>query len=51
LGCFLLGAMVGAVVGLAMSKTGADKGLSNICEGIGKALLPPTGASTCPRGC
>src|SRR3546814_2135580 len=42
LGCFLLGAVVGAVVGLAMSKTGADKGLSNICEGIGNALFPPT---------
>ncbi len=41
LGCFLLGAVVGAVVGLAMSKTGADKGLSNICEGIGNALFPP----------
>ncbi|MBT2356628.1 DUF6531 domain-containing protein, partial [Pseudomonas fluorescens] len=42
LGCFLLGAVVGAVVGLAMSKTGADEGLSNICEGIGNALFPPT---------
>ncbi|MCE0460047.1 RHS repeat-associated core domain-containing protein [Pseudomonas uvaldensis] len=42
LGCFLLGAVVGAVVGIAMSKTGADKGLSNICEGIGNALFPPT---------
>nr|WP_288912896.1 RHS repeat-associated core domain-containing protein [uncultured Pseudomonas sp.] len=42
LGCFLLGAVVGAVVGIAMSKTGADEGLSNICEGIGNALFPPT---------
>ncbi|MDB6441952.1 DUF6531 domain-containing protein [Pseudomonas sp. 21TX0197] len=42
LGCFLLGAVVGAVVGIAMSKTGADKGLSNLCEGIGNALFPPT---------
>ncbi|MGO4799420.1 RHS repeat-associated core domain-containing protein [Pseudomonas sp. W22_MBD1_FP4] len=42
LGCFLLGAVVGVVVGLAMSKTGADKGLSNLCEGIGNALFPPT---------
>ncbi|MGX9763707.1 MULTISPECIES: RHS repeat-associated core domain-containing protein [Pseudomonas] len=42
LGCFLLGAVVGVVVGLAMSKSGADKGLSNLCEGIGNALFPPT---------
>ncbi len=42
LGCFVLGLVVGTVVGLAMSKTGADKGLSNICEGIGNALFPPT---------
>ncbi|WP_244868232.1 RHS repeat-associated core domain-containing protein [Pseudomonas sp. Cab53] len=42
LGCFLLGAVVGAVVGIAMSKTGADKGLSHLCEGIGNALFPPT---------
>ncbi|WP_260962755.1 DUF6531 domain-containing protein, partial [Pseudomonas citri] len=42
LGCFLLGAVVGAVVGIAMSKTGADKGLSDMCEGIGNALFPPT---------
>ncbi|WP_250886214.1 RHS repeat-associated core domain-containing protein [Pseudomonas brassicacearum] len=42
LGCFVLGLVVGTIVGLAMSKTGADKGLSNICEGIGNALFPPT---------
>ena len=42
LACFLLGAVVGVVVGLAMSKSGADKGLSNLCEGIGNALFPPT---------
>ncbi|WP_434654363.1 PAAR/RHS domain-containing protein [Pseudomonas sp. R3-56] len=42
LGCFVLGLVVGTVVGLTMSKTGADKGLSNICEGIGNALFPPT---------
>ncbi|MDP9783043.1 RHS repeat-associated core domain-containing protein [Pseudomonas fluorescens] len=42
LGCFVLGLVVGTVVGLAMSKTGADKGLSNLCEGIGNALFPPT---------
>lgn len=42
LGCFLLGAVVGVVVGLVMSKSGADKGLSNLCEGIGNALFPPT---------
>ncbi|WP_413793244.1 MULTISPECIES: RHS repeat-associated core domain-containing protein [unclassified Pseudomonas] len=42
LGCFVLGLVVGTIVGLAMSKTGADKGLSNLCEGIGNALFPPT---------
>lgn len=42
LGCFLLGAVVGTVVGLAMSKTGADKGLSNLCESFSNALFPPT---------
>jgi len=42
LGCFLLGAVVGTIVGLAMSKTGADKGLSNLCESFSNALFPPT---------
>ncbi|WP_233281671.1 RHS repeat-associated core domain-containing protein [Pseudomonas tructae] len=42
LGCFVLGAVVGIVVGVAMSKTGADKGLSSLCEGIGNALFPPS---------
>ncbi|MBU6956189.1 RHS domain-containing protein [Pseudomonas sp. CVAP len=42
LGCFLLGAVVGTIVGLAMSKTGADKGLSNLCESFSNSLFPPT---------
>ena len=42
LGCFLLGAVVGTIVGLAMSKTGADKGLTNLCESFSNALFPPT---------
>ncbi|KJK18580.1 DUF6531 domain-containing protein, partial [Pseudomonas sp. 2(2015)] len=42
LGCFVLGAVVGIVVGVAMSKTGADKGLSSLCEGIGNFLFPPS---------
>ena len=42
LGCFLLGAVVGTIVGLAMSKTGADKGLTNLCDNFSNALFPPT---------
>ena len=42
LGCFLLGAVVGTIVGLAMSKTGADKGLTNLCDTFANALFPPT---------
>ncbi|MEW9681804.1 RHS repeat-associated core domain-containing protein [Pseudomonas sp. TE50-2] len=42
LGCFVLGAVVGIVVGVVMSKTGADKGLSSLCEGIGNCLFPPS---------
>ncbi|WPN57927.1 hypothetical protein QMK51_28165 [Pseudomonas sp. P9_31] len=42
LGCFLLGVVVGTIVGLAMSKTGAGKGLSNRCENFSNALFPPT---------
>ncbi|WP_099169192.1 RHS repeat-associated core domain-containing protein [Pseudomonas sp. ICMP 8385] len=42
LGCFLLGAVVGTIVGLAMSKSGADKGLSRLCESFSNALFPPT---------
>ncbi|WP_420893418.1 hypothetical protein [Pseudomonas orientalis] len=42
LGCFLLGTVVGTIVGLAMSKTGADKGLTNLCDSFSNALFPPT---------
>ncbi|RSC28597.1 type IV secretion protein Rhs [Pseudomonas putida] len=42
LGCFVLGAVVGLVVGVVMAKTGADTGLSRLCEGIGNALFPPS---------
>src|SRR5476651_216798 len=42
LGACVLGAVVGVIVGVAMSKTGADKGLSKMCEGIGNSLFPPT---------
>nr|WP_225927008.1 RHS repeat-associated core domain-containing protein [Pseudomonas sp. SWRI 103] len=42
LGCFLLGAVVGTIVGLAMSKTGADKGLTKLCDSFSNALFPPT---------
>ncbi|WP_426133030.1 RHS repeat-associated core domain-containing protein [Pseudomonas sp. PWP3-1b2] len=42
LGCFLLGAVVGTIVGLAMSKTGADKGLTKLCDAFSNALFPPT---------
>ncbi|MBD9609835.1 DUF6531 domain-containing protein, partial [Pseudomonas sp. PDM08] len=50
LGCFLLGAVVGTIVGLAMSKTGADKGLSNLCESFSNALFPPTVQATILTG-
>ncbi len=42
LGCFVLGLVVGTIVGLAMSKSGVDKGLSNLCESFSNALFPPT---------
>jgi hypothetical protein len=42
LGCVLLGAVVGTVVGLLMSKSGADKGLTNLCDSFSNALFPPT---------
>ncbi|MFL1543487.1 RHS repeat-associated core domain-containing protein [Pseudomonas sp. O39] len=42
LGCFLLGAVVGTIVGLAMSKSGADKGLTKICDAFSNALFPPS---------
>ena len=42
IGACVLGAVVGLVVGVAMSKTGADKGLSAFCEDIGNGLFPPT---------
>ncbi|MCF7543293.1 RHS repeat-associated core domain-containing protein [Pseudomonas petrae] len=42
IGACVLGAVVGLVVGVVMSKTGADKGLSSLCEDIGNGLFPPT---------
>ncbi|NWB88969.1 RHS repeat-associated core domain-containing protein [Pseudomonas gingeri] len=50
LGACVLGAVVGVIVGVAMSKTGADKGLSKMCEGIGNALFPPTVQATILTG-
>ena len=41
LGCVVLGAVVGVVVGIGMSTTGADKGLSRLCESVANALFPP----------
>jgi vacuolar-type H+-ATPase subunit E/Vma4 len=32
------GAVVGVIVGVAMIKTGADNGLSSLCEDIGNSL-------------
>ncbi|MFL1482393.1 hypothetical protein ACI77S_36655, partial [Pseudomonas grimontii] len=40
LGCVVLGAVVGVVVGVGMSQTGADKGLSRLCEYFANALFP-----------
>ncbi|MBC3299699.1 RHS domain-containing protein [Pseudomonas sp. SWRI18] len=50
LGACVLGAVVGVIVGVAMSKTGADKGLSAMCEGIGNALFPPSVMATITSG-
>ncbi|WP_458723883.1 RHS repeat-associated core domain-containing protein [Pseudomonas brenneri] len=41
LGCVVLGAVVGVVVGIGMSQTGADKGFSRLCESVANALFPP----------
>ncbi|WLH88181.1 DUF6531 domain-containing protein [Pseudomonas sp. FP453] len=41
LGCVVLGAVVGVVVGLGMGATGADTGLSRLCESFANALFPP----------
>ncbi|WLH77199.1 toxin C-terminal domain-containing protein [Pseudomonas sp. FP2335] len=41
LGCVVLGAVVGVVVGLGMGATGAGRGLSRICESFASALFPP----------
>ncbi|NBB10725.1 RHS repeat-associated core domain-containing protein [Pseudomonas sp. SLFW] len=50
LGACVLGAVVGVVVGVVMSKTGADKGLSSLCEDIGNGLFPPTVQATISTG-
>ena len=50
LGCFVLGAVVGLVVGVVMAKSGADTGLSRLCEGIGNALFPPSVQATIASG-
>ncbi len=48
-GC-ILGLVVSAIVGIAMSKTGADKGLSSLCEDFANALFPPTPQATILTG-
>ncbi|WP_438282159.1 RHS repeat-associated core domain-containing protein [Pseudomonas alabamensis] len=50
LGCFALGAVVGVVVGVGMAVTGADTGLSRLCDGIGNALFPPSIQATIATG-
>ena len=40
LGCVVLGAVVGVVVGLGMGATGAGRGLARICESFASALFP-----------
>lgn len=50
LGACLLGAVVGVIVGLAMSKTGADKGLTKMCDWMGNALFPPSVQATILSG-
>ncbi|MBZ9664121.1 DUF6531 domain-containing protein [Pseudomonas sp. LMG 31766] len=41
LGGFALAAVVGIAVGVGMNKTGWDKGLTTLCEGLGNAISPP----------
>ncbi|WP_416421570.1 RHS repeat-associated core domain-containing protein [Pseudomonas sp. App30] len=41
LGACVFGAVMGAAVGMGMSATGLDKGLTNLCDGIANALFPP----------
>ena len=42
LGCVVLSAVVGTVVGVGMSETGTDQKLANLCEGLSNQLFPPT---------
>ncbi len=41
LGACVFGAVMGVAVGMGMSATGLDKGLTNLCDGISNALFPP----------
>ncbi|WP_268799276.1 RHS repeat-associated core domain-containing protein [Pseudomonas huanghezhanensis] len=50
IGACVLGAVVGLVVGVAMSASGLDTGLGSLCEGIGNALFPPSPAATILTG-
>ncbi|MGC5704391.1 RHS domain-containing protein [Pseudomonas sp. NFXW11] len=50
LGACVLGLVVSIAVGVAMSKTGADKGLSSLCEGLANALFPPSIQATIASG-
>ncbi|OQR34104.1 type IV secretion protein Rhs [Pseudomonas sp. Bc-h] len=48
-GC-ILGAVIGVVVSVTMSKTGADKGLSALCENFANSLFPPMPQATISTG-
>lgn len=50
LGACVLGLVVSIAVGVAMNKTGADKGLSSLCEGLANALFPPSIQATIASG-
>ncbi|MCO8164712.1 DUF6531 domain-containing protein [Pseudomonas sp. 21LCFQ010] len=50
IGACVLGAVVGLVVGVVMAKTGADTGLSRLCESIGNGLFPPSIQATIATG-
>jgi len=41
LGCLVLSAVVGVAVGIGMNRTGADAGLSRLCETVAGALFGP----------
>jgi len=50
LGACVFGAVMGVAVGMGMSATGLDKGLTTVCDGIANALFPPVVAANILTG-